>query len=41
MFDRSGDYLFLFTRPRHNLTDLVLEELGIGLGATGLSGSSR
>lgn len=41
VFDRSGDYLFLYTRPRHNLTDLVLEELGIGLGASGLPGSSR
>ena len=34
VFDRSGDYLFLYTRPRHNLTDLVKEELGIGVGAT-------
>ena len=34
VFDRSGDYLFLFTRPRHNLTELVKEELGIGVGAT-------
>lgn len=34
VFDRSGDYLFLFTRPRNNLTDLVKEELGIGVGAT-------
>ena len=41
VFDRAGDYLFLFTRPRHNLTELVLEELGIGLGAAGLSGTSR
>ena len=41
VFDRAGDYLFLYTQPRHNLTDLVLEELGIGLGAAGLTGSSR
>ncbi len=34
VFDRSGDYLFLYTRPRHNLTDLVKDELGIGVGAT-------
>ena len=33
VFDRSGDYLFLYTRPRHNLTELVKEELGIGVGA--------
>ena len=32
VFDRSGDYLFLYTRPRHNLTELVKEELGIGVG---------
>lgn len=39
VFDRAGDYLFLYTRPSHNLTDLVLEELGVGLGATGTTGS--
>ena len=32
VFDRSGDYLFLYTRPRYNLTELVTEELGIGVG---------
>lgn len=41
VFDRAGDYLFLYTQPRHNLTDLVLEELGIGLGANASSGSTR
>lgn len=42
VFDRAGDFLFLYTRPRHNLTELVLEELGIGLGAgSASSGSSR
>ncbi len=41
IFDRAGEYLFLYTRPRNNVTDLVLEELGIGLGAAGLSGTSR
>ena len=40
VFDRSGDYLFLYTRPRHNLTELVREELGIGVGAAP-SGTSR
>ncbi|WP_420457372.1 OmpH family outer membrane protein [Rubrivirga sp.] len=35
VFDRSGDYVFLFTRSRYDLTPLVLEELGIGLGAGG------
>ena len=34
VFDRSGDYVFLYTRPRHNLTELVKEELGIGVGAS-------
>ena len=33
VFDRSGDYLFLFARPRYNLTDLVIDELGLGAGA--------
>ena len=32
VFDRSGDYLFLYTRPRHNLTETVKERLGIGVG---------
>ena len=41
IFDRAGEYLFLFPRPRNNVTDLVLEELGIGLGAAGLTGTSR
>ena len=35
VFDRSGDYLFLYARPRHNLTELVKDELGIGVGAAG------
>ena len=29
VFDRSGDYVFLFVRAQHNLTDLVLDELGV------------
>ncbi len=33
VFDRSGDYLFLFTRARYDLTDLVMDELGLGVGA--------
>lgn len=38
VFDRSGDYVFLYTRPRHNLTDLVLDELGLRVGAAGSVG---
>ena len=34
VFDRAGDYLFLYARARHNLTELVKEELGLGVGAT-------
>lgn len=34
VFDRSGDFLFLFAASRYDLTDLVLDELGIGVGAT-------
>ena len=29
VFDKGGDFLFLFARPQYNLSDLVLEELGI------------
>ena len=39
VFDRSGDYLFLYTQPRHNLTDLVLDELGLGATAAPGAGS--
>lgn len=38
VFDRSGDYVFLYTQPRHNLTDLVLDELGIRVGAGASAG---
>jgi len=40
VFDRAGDYLFLFTRARYDLTDLVMDELGLGVGA-GTPGSVR
>lgn len=33
IFDRSGDFVFLFTKTRYDLTDLVLDELGVGIGA--------
>lgn len=29
VFDRSGDYLFLYTRPKWNLSDQVLQQMGI------------
>ncbi len=29
VFDRRGDYLFLFAREQHDLSEKVLEELGI------------
>jgi outer membrane protein len=29
VFDKSGDFLFLFARTQHDLSDRVLEELGI------------
>ena len=29
VFDRSGDFLFLYANDTHNLTDLVLDELGV------------
>lgn len=38
VFDRDGDYLFLFAEPDNNLTDRVLDELGVGVGAAGSPG---
>ncbi len=32
VFDRSGDFLFLYTRAQWNLSDEVLIELGIAVG---------
>jgi outer membrane protein len=32
VFDKSGDYVFLFARPQLDLSDRVLEELGIDVG---------
>ena len=29
VFDRDGDFLFLYTNKNHDITDIVLEELGI------------
>ncbi|HYE95641.1 MAG TPA: OmpH family outer membrane protein [Rubricoccaceae bacterium] len=29
VFDRTGDLIFLYAKPQHNLTDLVLDELGV------------
>lgn len=29
VFDKGGDYLFLFARPQFDLSDRVLEELGV------------
>lgn len=34
VFDRQGDYLFLFAKPQWNLSDEVLLELGIDVGET-------
>lgn len=36
VFDKSGEYLFLFAREQYDLSDRVLEELGIDVeGSTG------
>ena len=35
VFDKSGEYLFLYLRPQLNISDLVLDELGIDVGPTG------
>jgi outer membrane protein len=36
IFDRSGDLVFLYARDAHNVTDLVLVELGIDPETAGL-----
>ncbi len=38
VFDRAGDFVFLYTKPRFDLTELVLDELGVGVGS-GVGGS--
>ena len=35
VFDKSGDFLFLYARPQLDISDLVLEELGIEAGRGG------
>jgi len=35
VFDKSGDFVFLFAREQHNLNNRVLEELGIDATAAG------
>lgn len=34
IFDKSGEFLFLYAREQYNLSDRVLEELGIDLEST-------
>jgi outer membrane protein len=41
VFDRTGDLVFLYTKPRHDLTQLVLDELGVGVGINGQVGAAR
>ena len=41
VFDRTGDLIFLYTQPRHDLTQLVLDELGVGVGINGSAGAPR
>lgn len=35
VFDKSGDFLFLFLRPQFDISDLVLDELGIEVNRAG------
>lgn len=35
IFDRSGEFVFLYTRARNDVTDRVLDELGLTVGAGG------
>lgn len=41
VFDRSGDFLFLFAIERHNISLLVLEELGIEVDTSTRAGVSQ
>ena len=34
VFDRTGDFVFMFARPQYDLTEQVLEEMGIDVGQT-------
>ncbi|HEX8298174.1 MAG TPA: OmpH family outer membrane protein [Rubricoccaceae bacterium] len=36
IFDRSGEYVFLYARPRNDLTDRVLDALGLTVGPGGV-----
>ena len=38
VFDKSGDFVFLYTREQFDLSNQVLEELGIEIDPTGRSG---
>lgn len=38
VFDKSGDFIFLFAREQYDLSNDVLEELGIEIETTGRSG---
>lgn len=38
LFDKSSDFMLVYTNPRHDYTDYVLEELGIDLKPTANSG---
>lgn len=40
VFDRSGDYLFMYAREQFNLSDRVLEELGIDIESPVRTGSN-
>ena len=31
VFDRAGEFLFLYAAPKHNLSDRVLDELGVAI----------
>ena len=35
VFDKSGEYLFLYLRPQLDISDLVLDELGVEVGRGG------
>lgn len=41
VFDKSGDYIFLYVRDQYDLSDMVLEELGIDIESTVRGGAGR
>lgn len=40
VFDRTGEYVFLYARPRNDLTERVIDALGLTVGAGGAASTA-